>query len=817
LCGGDDEPPCDGGEDARECDSAVEQLSSTKCGCVPCPGGCCTPRFDCVAELGGGWRLKEFSDCGNQDETDCECIYTEDRCNECTQVFDDQACDCVPCELVTLSKAEADARCVELNGVGWERDDTCPCECTPCDCQPTQDEEYGQVEVEDGVFVEDKCSCVPCERPECEPNEERTDDTLCFECKVCPCIDQWPSPSGFPELVDTNDVDLLDASVACNTCPDGSEPVAWIIEGQLPDRCKGCKQCKFPDCSGFNQKRCEHPCIKECCECTPEEDFQCLPEDGLKYSNFHEDGTPDYCAPCVPCVLPTELDCSGPNERWPSTPKEICAGECIPCVQAECKTHFEPTADSCKPCVECVPECEPDTQPDDTDRCKPCVPCPCLQPGVTPEQQNCGVCPPHFERVDPANRCSGCTPCETPTCTEPNTQPDTNDVCNGCEDCPVPICGPGFVPVENSWCEKACEPCPTEPELCVVSDGSSDPVAFDSRIHRIIPVDEGCSCELCPTTCGFGEELINEDEPCAGCRPCPGIDCLEEFGPGWEFNTETRCGCIECVLTDDDCKALDPPQQLDTSTGCRCIPCEFENCEEPPPIEVEVCPENWDEVCARVEAEEITFEESGLPDFCPCDTPQGCPEDQPVDICGKCGGNNSTCTDCEGRIGGQKWVDECGEVCGDGKGCAGCWGENNRCGVCIEQIDLCGVCGGNSDTCYGCDGIPGSGLVYDECGDCGGNGEGCVESTVDEDVAIAVGVVVGVVVGASALIAAGILFRIRKRPDLLTSTWDEALDEAVELLIDNPLAANQNLTGNTNPLLEDMDPALLDNILQDHH
>ncbi len=24
-------------------------------------------------------------------------------------------------------------------------------------------------------------------------------------------------------------------------------------------------------------------------------------------------------------------------------------------------------------------------------------------------------------------------------------------------------------------------------------------------------------------------------------------------------------------------------------------------------------------------------------------------------------------------------------------------------------------------------------------------------------------------------------------------------------------------TGNTNPLLEDMDPALLDNILQDHH
>ena len=42
------------------------------------------------------------------------------------------------------------------------------------------------------------------------------------------------------------------------------------------------------------------------------------------------------------------------------------------------------------------------------------------------------------------------------------------------------------------------------------------------------------------------------------------------------------------------------------------------------------------------------------------------------------------------------------------------------------KLDACGVCGGNNATCTGCDGVPNSGKVYDRCGICGGNGQLCV-------------------------------------------------------------------------------------------
>ena len=73
----------------------------------------------------------------------------------------------------------------------------------------------------------------------------------------------------------------------------------------------------------------------------------------------------------------------------------------------------------------------------------------------------------------------------------------------------------------------------------------------------------------------------------------------------------------------------------------------------------------------------------------------------PRDICGVCGGDNSTCMGRDGALPigyGGLLYDNCG-ICG---------GEN-------RLIDVCGVCGGDNSTCRGCDGVPNSGKVFDAC------------------------------------------------------------------------------------------------------
>jgi hypothetical protein len=65
-------------------------------------------------------------------------------------------------------------------------------------------------------------------------------------------------------------------------------------------------------------------------------------------------------------------------------------------------------------------------------------------------------------------------------------------------------------------------------------------------------------------------------------------------------------------------------------------------------------------------------------------------------------------------------IDACGVALlfgGDNSTCSGCDGTVGSSGVVFDE---CGVCGGDGESCKGCDGVRHSGLVFDACGICGG-------------------------------------------------------------------------------------------------
>jgi len=84
-----------------------------------------------------------------------------------------------------------------------------------------------------------------------------------------------------------------------------------------------------------------------------------------------------------------------------------------------------------------------------------------------------------------------------------------------------------------------------------------------------------------------------------------------------------------------------------------------------------------------------------------------------VDQCGICGGKND-CLDCAGVPNGDKVIDQCG-VCGGDDACLDCDGVVNG----KKVVDQCGKCGGDN-SCLDCDGKPNGGKVVDQCGICGG-------------------------------------------------------------------------------------------------
>ncbi|MBR58381.1 MAG: hypothetical protein CMH54_10215 [Myxococcales bacterium] len=92
------------------------------------------------------------------------------------------------------------------------------------------------------------------------------------------------------------------------------------------------------------------------------------------------------------------------------------------------------------------------------------------------------------------------------------------------------------------------------------------------------------------------------------------------------------------------------------------------------------------------------------------------------DDCGVCDGDNSTCTDCAGVINGTSTRDDC-DVCdddptNDNLSCADCAGNPNG----LSTEDACGVCDDNPDndneTCTDCNGVVNGASTEDECGVC---------------------------------------------------------------------------------------------------
>jgi hypothetical protein len=94
---------------------------------------------------------------------------------------------------------------------------------------------------------------------------------------------------------------------------------------------------------------------------------------------------------------------------------------------------------------------------------------------------------------------------------------------------------------------------------------------------------------------------------------------------------------------------------------------------------------------------------------------------QSSDVCGVCGGNNSTCLDCAGVPKGSSVYDACDVCAGNGSTCRDCAGVSNG----PARYDRCDVCGGDNTSCRDCAGTPGGSLVYDKCGVCGGDGFSC--------------------------------------------------------------------------------------------
>mmetsp|Transcript_14807 Transcript_14807/g.44414 ORF Transcript_14807/g.44414 Transcript_14807/m.44414 type:complete len:1189 (-) Transcript_14807:1265-4831(-) len=543
------------------------------------------------------------------------------------------------------------------------------------------------------------------------------------------------------------------------------------------------------------------------------------------------------CLACSDC--PSPPTCTGNSELYNC--------KCVPCLQG-CPTNYERNAVGCG----CSP-CERDecdfgyswVGDDCNGKCQQCPTCPVGQKKANP-QDPCSACVNCLDANNQPITCDrsqgwvlndqrcGCVPCTKPVCDPKNgVLPDPSTAgcdCIQCEFLPPIVCPTNFAPDPDPCVRDKCVPC--TPATCectpIECDGltkknSNNPCALDcvdcqkppecpygSEFHPqgywcvvdptvgvagcvpctvdcgkgFLPDATGCGCEKCSNDCKFGErELPGNCNGCEKCTPNCGAD---------EVIDKSGCGCEKCKLN------CGPSHK---QVGCSCEAC----------VDLITCP-------GRQVLNGCTCEPVVLPPPPPPPPPGPVPTPPPppgcvTDACGRCGGDGTSCLDCEGNF-GLKNYDKCGVPCGDGRSCA-CVAGNNNCDTCAAAVDLCGVCGGASDSCYACDWSIGTGLVYDQCGICGGNGTLCLgcdgELWGKTDCSVAVTPAEGAFTGIALVALVGGLFllgvaiwRWRARRAALVTMWDGLIDEQVQALAQNPLFTESTVTKTTPWATEDV-------------
>ena len=420
-------------------------------------------------------------------------------------------------------------------------------------------------------------------------------------------------------------------------------------------------------------------------------------------------------------------------------------------------------------------------------------------------------CESEYDICDPAFKCF----CECiPQCYNSYCSPRT---------CQPNFCTPGV-----------CEPCPDCPEGYYRLFG-------DVSDSEWLCNGTQCDCEPCLEVCEANEYF--DEENCI-CHPCL-IDCHQtpdnetDFRPlevyVYPSGNETECTCQVCEETELGCglECEDCGRLVVENNVCKCkwcLPDEFSNVvydsysEEDCPLYADDDGEGEGEgedtgafnitcLCGLKgsrPSDPRSEEDGGCPfayvcGCCPTDYLECIEAGNPVSFC-----ETKICEvqlDCNGECTGiPLFVDSCGILCGSNE-CIESDENTTSPPICL-YADLCGICGGNGESCAGCDGVPNSGLEWGiNCSD----GELLCDG-VDEDtcpvplaVVVAASVAAGVAGAVSlvalaalaSLVAAGIIRRGHYRDQVLAS-YEECLEQELNMICDNPLSQGNALNFEVN-------------------